>query len=112
MTADRAGDPIRGKTLRWTFEDGPTAGTAFEHDFRADGTVVFRVAGTPKDGAKETPVPYGSARMTDDVHVVSYKSTGGFTLTVVLSLRDKRMVGFASNEKEWFEQQGTFEVVS
>src|SRR5687768_15165882 len=112
MTADRAGDPIRGKTLRWTFEDGPTAGTAFEHDFRTDGTVVFRGAGTPKDSAMAPPVPYGSARITDDVQVVSYKATSGFTLSVVLSLRDKRMVGFASNEKEWYQQQGTFEVVS
>lgn len=104
-------DPIRGKTLRWTFTDGPTANSAFEHDFRRDGTVVFRAAGAPKDAAKETPVPYGAARLTDDVHVVSYKSSAGFTLTVVLSFKDKRVVGFASNEKDWFQQQGTFEIV-
>ena len=112
MPSTRAGDPIRGKTLRWTFEDGPTANTTFEHDFRTDGTVVFRIAGSPKDTAKETPVPYGSDRVTDDVHVVSYKAAGGFTLTVVLDFKDGQMVGFASNEKQWSRQRGTFEIVS
>lgn len=112
MSSTRATDPIRGKTFRWTFEDGPAANTTFEHDFRADGTVVFRSAGSPRDAAKETPVPYGSARVTDDVHVVSYRSTNGYTLTVVLDFKDGRMVGFASNEKEWFQQRGTFEIVS
>ena len=107
-----ATDPVRGKTLRWTFEDGPTKGTAFEHEFREDGRVVFRAAGAPRDAEKETPVPYGSARLTDDVHVVSYRSSNGYTLTVVLSLKDQRMVGFASSEKDWFQQQGTFEIVS
>ena len=110
--ASRADDPVRGRTLRWTFEDGSTAGTTFEHDFRTDGTVVFRVAGSPKDAAKEAPVPYGSARVTDDVHVVSYKSTNGYTLTVVLGLMDGRMVGFASNEKDWSQQRGTFKIIS
>ena len=103
-------EKISGKTIRWTFSDGPTANTAFEHDFRADGTVVFRTAGTPKDATKEIPVPYGTAKLTDDVHVVSYKSKGGFTLTVVLSFTDRQMVGFASNEKDWFQQKGTFEI--
>lgn len=69
-------------------------------------------AKNPREAAKETPVRYGTARVTDDVHVVSYKSTAGFTLTVVLNFKDKRMAGFASNEKDWFQQQGTFEVVS
>ena len=103
-------DPIRGKTIRWTFSDGPTANTEFEHDFRTDGTVVFRGVGA-KEGAKETPVAYGAARVSDDIHVVSYKSTAGFTLTVILNFKDKRAVGFASNERDWFQQQGTFEVV-
>src|SRR5207244_4241752 len=26
-------DSLRGKTLRWTFTDGPAAGTLFEHTF-------------------------------------------------------------------------------
>jgi molybdenum cofactor biosynthesis protein MoaF len=107
-----ASDPIRGRTLRWTFSDGPTAETTFEHDFRTDGTVVFRGAGSPKDTAMQVPVRYGTARVTDDGHVVSYLSPGGYALTVVLDFENKRMVGFASNEKEWFQQQGTFEVVS
>lgn len=106
-------EPIRGKKVQWTFKDGPTAGKTYEHDFRQDGTVVFREAGASKaKGDAEQPVPYGTARVTDDVHAVSYKSAGGFTLTVVLSFKDRTAFGFASNEKQWFQQKGTFEVVS
>lgn len=59
---------------------------------------------------KETPVPYGTAKLTDDVEVVSYKSKEGFTLTVVLNFANMWMVGYASNEKDWFQQKGTFEI--
>ena len=42
---------------------------------------------------------------------VSYLAASGYTLTVVLNFTDHRMVGFASNDKEWFVQQGSFEIV-
>lgn len=32
-------DEFAGKTLRWTFEDGPTAGKTYERVFGDDGTV-------------------------------------------------------------------------
>jgi hypothetical protein len=31
-------DPIRGKTIRWTYDDGPMKGKSFEHTFGQDGT--------------------------------------------------------------------------
>jgi hypothetical protein len=107
-----AADPIKGKTIRWTFNDGPSAGTTYEHDFHSDGTVQFRQV---DDSKKEVPassekVKYGSARVSDDVYAVSYLSSSGFTLTVVLNFADKKMVAFASNDTQWFEQKGTFEV--
>jgi hypothetical protein len=108
---------VRGKTIRWTFADGPTAGTTFEHEFKHDGTVVFRTVDRPADrrkGAKgddSAGVPYRSARVSDDVHAVSYKAPGGYTLTVILNFAEGTAVGFASNEKEWTGQTGTFEVV-
>ena len=26
-------DPLRGKTIRWTYDDGPMAGKSLEHTF-------------------------------------------------------------------------------
>jgi hypothetical protein len=49
--------------------------------------------------------------VADDVWAVSYKGESGYTLTTILNFENKRLVSFASNDKEWFEQQGTFEVV-
>jgi hypothetical protein len=40
-------DPIRGNTLRWTYEDGPVAGKAYEHSLSADGTVTYHEVGEP-----------------------------------------------------------------
>jgi hypothetical protein len=49
--------------------------------------------------------------VSDDVSVVSYRSKNGYTLTVALNFADHRMVAFASNSEQWFQQEGTFEVV-
>ncbi len=57
-------DPITGRTVRWSYVDGPVAGKHFEHVFAADGTERFReVDGAAPSGA----VPYQVARIGDDV---------------------------------------------
>src|SRR2546430_6359461 len=60
-------DPVRGKTIRWMYDDGPMAGKSFEHSFGSDGTVTWRATGgqkTPKQpthGERETgEAPVGS----------------------------------------------------
>jgi hypothetical protein len=107
-------DRVRGKTIRWTFTDGPAKGSRFEHDFGDDGSVTYRTVDDRSDGSSKgggEKAKYGSAAVSDDVSVVSYRSDNGFTLTVVLNFDDGRMVAYASNDKQWFEQKGTFEVV-
>ncbi len=109
-------DPIRGKTLRFTFEDGAMAGKTFEHIFDAGGTVAFRmIGGEEKPGKKAHHTPeanYESARVGDDVCAVSYLSAEGYTLTAVLDFSTKKLVAFSSNEKALSAQHGTFEEVS
>ncbi len=114
-------DEVRGKTMRWTWTEGPTKGATHEHVFHEDGTVEWRGVDAPQEGAppgeknEEKAAPtakYAAIRVTDEVCVVSYLATeSGYTLTVVLNFRDNSMVGFASGAKEWFPVQGTFEVV-
>ena len=83
-------DSLRGKTLRWTFTDGPVAGTLFEHTFHDDGSVVWRVLEGQGKGAS---------------------AASGHTLTVVLNLATRRIYGFAPNNTDWYTLTGTFEVV-
>jgi hypothetical protein len=104
-------DSLRGKTLRWTFTDGPGAGTLFEHTFNDDGSVVWRIIEGPGKGASKQEKRYAAAPVAADVHAVSYLAASGHTLTVVLNLATGRMVGFASNNTEWYALTGTFEVV-
>jgi hypothetical protein len=124
-------DPVRGKTMRWTFTEGPTAGSTYEHTFAKNGTVKFTQVGgganaarpDAKAAAKKKPAParkpdkpeapkYAAMRAADDAYAVSYLSGSGYTLTVVLNLADKTLVGFASNDKQWFPVKGTFETVA
>ena len=117
-------DPVRGKTIRWTYDDGPMAGKSFEHTFGKDGTVTWRETdgeerGTkpPSNGTQKTGKPstepkakYVVAQVNDDVCAVSYLSGSGFTLTSVLDFASGTIVSFASNEKELVPQRGMFEV--
>ena len=51
-------DPTRGKTIRWTFTDGPMAKKTFEHRFDENGTVTWRMLGDNAEGKASEPVKY------------------------------------------------------
>jgi hypothetical protein len=117
-------DPVRGKTIRWKYDDGPVAGKSFEHTFGIDGVVAWTEIDGRKDTTKsstngrpktderpaETKAKYEVAPIKEDVYAVSYLAASGFTLTSVLDFSAGTVVSFASNEKQLFLQRGTFEV--
>jgi len=104
-------DWLRGKTLQWTFADGPMAGTLVEHTFHDDGSVTWRILDGPSKGVSVTEKRYTSMQVAENVHAMSYLSASGHTLTVVLNLATGRMVGFGSNNTDWQAMSGTFEIV-
>ena len=110
MTASTLPASLQGKTIRWTFQDGPTKGNTFEHTFSRDGALTWHSTGP---GSKEHHESTSAAvKVSDDVHVVSYLSKeSGYTLTVALNLDTGIALGFASNGKEWVQQSGSFEVL-
>jgi hypothetical protein len=112
---------VRGKTMRWTWTEGPTQGKTHEHRFHDDGTVAWREAGgsgsdahrptsAPRPSGPER-APYAAIEVGPSVYVVSYLASSGFTLTVVLNFDTHQLVGFASGAKEWHPLGGTFQVV-
>jgi hypothetical protein len=113
---------IRGRTLRWHWTDGPTKCKTQEHVFHEDGTVTWREIEEPSTAARRrgtdapapTPerVPYAAFEVTPDVYAVSYPVPSGFTLTVVLNLANRTMVGFASGVIQWHPVRGRFEFAS
>ena len=102
---------LSGKTIRWTFVDGPMAGTTFEHTLDPDGSIVWRALDGAYAGASRREKVYGAARINEETWAVSYLAESGHALTVVLDLKSHRATGFASNEKTWEQMSGTFEVV-
>jgi phenolic acid decarboxylase len=102
---------LSGKTLRWNFKDGSAKGKSYDHTFNKDGTIDFSsVEG--KVVSKPTRAKDGTVvKVADGIFVVSYLGDSGYTLTVVLDFERMRLVGFASNEKEWSQQKGTFKVL-
>ena len=104
-------DSLRGKTVRWTFTDGPGAGTSYEHTLHHDGTVTWRVLEGQGKGASALEKTYATMQVAEHVHTMSYLAASGHTLTVVMNLETGRVFAFASNSKEWYPLTGTFEVV-
>ena len=98
---------LGGKTIRWTYADGPMKGKHFEHSFTSD-TVAWKEAGEPKPSA-DSQAKYQFKRINDEVYVVSYLSSHGFTLTTVVDEGSGAIVSFASNEKELVVQHGSLE---
>ncbi len=98
-------DPVRGKTLRWTFTDGSMAGVTYEHVFRNDGTVTWAEPGKKPDDASSAK--YDVDRIGSGVYVVSYLSKAGYTLTTVVDEQSGKIVSFASNDKQLSMQHGT-----
>ena len=104
-------NPIYGRTIRWTYSDGPMSGTTFEHSFEPEGGGV-RFARVENDAAGHVTrvASYRVAAIADGVHAVAYLGPSGFTLTSILNFRDNTLVSFSSNEREVAVHHGTFEV--
>lgn len=103
---------LSGRTIRWTFEDGPTAGATYEHTFGPDGKVTFTKMGDHgKSGKPGSGKEYASFEVAPGVELVSYLGDAGYTLTVAMNFDTGRLYGYASSEKEWHPLTGTMEVV-
>jgi hypothetical protein len=103
---------IQGRTFRWTFEEGPTAGSTYEHTFEPDGSVAFRKLDEAGEGKPTRGNKYGSFEVAPEVHLVSYLGKeSGYTLTIAMNLDTGRFYGFASNDKEWYPVSGSLEAV-
>ena len=100
--------PPTGKSIRWTYDDGPMKGKDFEHHFTNEGTVTWKGAGEQKPSA-DSNAQYEYARIDDDVYVFSYLSSSGFTLTSIVNETAGTVVSFASNEKQLIIQHGRLE---
>jgi hypothetical protein len=104
-------DSLSGRTIRFKFAEGPTAGATYEHTFETDGSVLFRKLDGAAKGNLTREKKYGSFEVAPGIHLVSYLGESGYTLTVALNLNTERLYGFASNNKEWYLVSGTLEVV-
>jgi hypothetical protein len=102
---------IRGRTLRYTWTEGPTKGSSHEHAFNDDGTVVWSCVSGPQKGHSGREKDYAAMRAGNDVYLVSYRASSGYTLSVALNFQDNTMVGIASGTKDWHPCKGTFEVI-
>lgn len=102
-------DSLVGKTIRWTFDDGPVRGIPFEHIFDAEG-VTWRYAGGEHEGASRREQPYSAVKVNDKTWAVSYRAASGHTLTAILNLDDGRMIAYASDGASWFVSHGTFDL--
>jgi len=110
----QADSRVSGQTIRFTWNEGPTKGKTHEHVFHPDGTVEWHaVPAEPghSQAAHGAERPrYAALAVGDDVCLVSYLSSAGYTLTVALCFTDQSLTGIASSQKTWVPVQGYFEI--
>ncbi|MEO8485790.1 MAG: hypothetical protein ABI585_05565 [Betaproteobacteria bacterium] len=102
------------RTLRFAWTVGPTRDQTHEHVFHDDGTVEWhavergaaRPASPSRGEAPERP-PNFATDVGEDASFVSYLSSSGFTLSVVLDFAARSIVGVASNDKQWIPVRGS-----
>ena len=82
-------------------------GKTFEHTFGANGGVTFHEVG--KNGKPGKADKYEVVEAGKDVYAVAYLSESGNTLTSILDFKTKKLVAFASNEKQLSKHHGTFQ---
>jgi hypothetical protein len=109
-TAAVEGDPVRGKTMDWTWTTGPTASSTHQHTFREDGTMSWRILDGKAEGKTGEEKQYASMQVSPDVWLVSYLAHSGYTITIALNFTNHEMKGAASNDKEWYPLEGSFRV--
>src|SRR5205823_12163440 len=88
-------ESLTGKTLRWTFADGPVAGKTYEHTFNADGSVAYRSVDGNVPGTPTREKLFATDRINDHVFVISYITVSGNTLTVLINFLDHSMIHLA-----------------
>jgi phenolic acid decarboxylase len=91
--------------------DRALTGKTYDHIFHKDGTVDFSAVDGVTKGNPTHEKDSSAVKVADGNFVVSYLGASGYTLTVVLNLQQKKLVCFASNNKEWSQQIGKFEVL-
>ena len=103
---------VKGRTLRFAWTDGPTAGKTHEHHFHDDGTVDWKAVDGAASGERATPKErpeYFAADIGSQACFVSYLSSSGYTLSVVIDFATATVVGVASNQSVWTPVRGRLE---
>lgn len=106
-----APDPVRGRTIRWTWKEGPEKGAFVEHVFREDGHMLLRAVNGRHKSLLKVERRYESTRVGPDLYTVSYRTAAGATTTVILNFKDGTLLGFSSDSEGWYPSRGTFLVM-
>ena len=100
---------LAGKTVRLSWSSGPTSGTTQEHVFHEDGTVEWHALPRKAAASKAPERPkYFASDVGSDGVLISYLSESGYTLTVARDSGSGKVVGVASNAKDWMPVSGSF----
>ena len=100
---------LAGRTFRLTWTAGPTVSVTHEHVFHTDGAVSYAQVEPGRPPQYTTARQYGAYELAEDIYLVSCVGTSGYSLTVAMNFKDKRLQGFAADATQWYPVQGRFE---
>ena len=103
---------LAGKSFRFTWTAGPKNAVTHEYIFHVDGSVSHATVESDRAPQYTTAKQYGAFELGPDMFLASYLDVSGYTLTVAMDFKSKRLYGFATKGAEWYPVQGRFEALS
>jgi hypothetical protein len=103
---------LAGRSFRFTWTAGPNVSVTHEHVFHMDGTVSYAPIEPDRPPQYTTAKQYGAFEVAPDTFLVSYLDPSGYTLSVAMNFKDRRLHGFAASATKWYPVQGRFEELS
>jgi hypothetical protein len=103
---------LAGRTFRFTWTAEPKNSVTHEHVFHTDGTVSYAPIESDRPPQYKTAKQYGAFEVAEDVFLVSYLDTSGYSLSVAMNFKTHRLQGFAATNTQWYPVQGRFEELS
>ena len=102
---------LKGKTITWTWAEGAFKGGKYQATLLTNGKIHWKGLEGAEKGQEAIDKEYSVVKVSEDVHVLSWLESVGWTVTVTINLKENTAFGFVSNKNEWYPLAGAVESI-
>ncbi|WP_298902593.1 phenolic acid decarboxylase [uncultured Psychroserpens sp.] len=102
---------LKGKTITWTWTKGTFKDGKYEISLLTNGHIHWKGLEGAEKGQEVIDKEYCVLEVNEDVCTLSWLESIGWTVTVTLNLKENRVYGFVSNDREWHPLIGVIDSI-